>query len=217
MTSRFEKNKNITQLFRTFPVSATGIELLTNLGNRLFKYRGFTPYPIVVLFVLFANPTPLSFLQGMMLMLIGEGIRIWGVAYLGPDTRKYEIGASKLVTCGPYRWVRNPIYLGNLCIYSGVTIIARIYMPYFLLFIWLYFGLQCYWIMKEEERKLTSLFGERYLEFMREVPRFFPRFLPFPVQEQLRPELKIALRTEKSTFLSHLAVLLILGIRMYFN
>lgn len=188
-----------------------------NLGRWLFKYRGYTPYPIILLFVLFADPTPETFFQGMILMLIGEAIRIWGVAYLGSETRKYEIGASRLVTSGPYRWVRNPIYLGNLCIYSGATIIAGIWMPYFLFLIWLYFGFQYYWIVKEEERKLTDLFGEHYLQFKREVPRFFPRIFPFPARNQLRPDIKIALMAEKSTFLSQLSVLLILGVRMYFN
>ncbi|MFQ5584405.1 MAG: methyltransferase family protein [Calditrichia bacterium] len=187
-----------------------------NLGNLFFKIRGFTPYPIVLLFILFAHPTFHSFLAGFFLMALGESIRIWSVAYAGNDTRSREIGAIRLITSGPYARVRNPLYLANMFIYTGATIIANVWPPYFLMFVWIYFGLQYYLIIKLEENTLSELFGETYLNFKQAVPRYLPRLSPVNIHNPVQTDFKSALVSEKSTFLSLTAVLIILYLKMAF-
>lgn len=183
-------------------------------GKFYFKYRGFTPYPIVLLFIFFAEPTPQTFLWGMLLITGGELLRIWSVAYIGKETRSREVFAETLVTAGPYAYLRNPLYLGNMLIYTGATIIADIWMPYFLLLVWIYFAIQYWAIIRLEEEVLTETFAEDYARYKSQVPSFLPGVFSTPPAPPAVPDYRSALISEKSTFLSTLAVLAILVVRM---
>src|SRR4030043_1443399 len=149
-----------------------------DLRQFFFKFRGLTPVPIVLIVLIFASPTASSFLWGILVMIIGEMVRFWGVAYAGGATRTRNVGASTLVTNGPFAHVRNPLYIGNLCIYTGAAIISNTWLPWLIFIIWIFFGVQYHLIVKLEEEKLQELFGNSYLEYKNKVPRFFPRFSP---------------------------------------
>lgn len=149
-------------------------------------------------------------------MAAGEMLRMWSVAYTGRETRSLEIGATQLITCGPYACTRNPLYLGNMLMYSGATVMANVWMPYFLIFICIYFGIQYYFIILEEERTLKELFGERYLHYRQQVPRFLPRLIPRRLYKSVQPNIKMALMSEKSTFLSFVAIVILLYVKMIY-
>ncbi len=183
-------------------------------GQLLFKYRGITPYPIVLLFVVLAKPTVASFLTGGVFLLIGEFLRIWGVAHVGGETRSREIAAESLVTNGPYAHLRNPLYLANMLLYTGTTIVANIWMPWMLLFVWIYFGLQYYLIVRVEEATLQDLFGDLYLDYRKEVPCIIPRIMPFKSGSAAPTDYSAALLSEKSTLISMFAIHLIFFMRM---
>jgi protein-S-isoprenylcysteine O-methyltransferase Ste14 len=167
----------------------------------------------VAVFLLFAQPTPFSFSAGLILLVLGETLRFWSVAYAGRETREATIVAPRLVTCGPFAYVRNPIYLGNMIMYSGVTIIANLWLPLLLLFVWLYFGVQYALIVAAEEQALSETFGSDYQHYRNNVPAWLPTrgryhgkatpFLP-----------AAALKSEKSTLLSIVAMLAVLYLRM---
>ncbi len=78
-----------------------------------------------------------------------------------------------LITEGPYRWVRNPIYIGFGLIHLGVALLLGsvtilILLPIFFLFIHFVF-------VRREEWVLEDRFGEEYRAYRRAVPRWFPR------------------------------------------
>ncbi len=78
--------------------------------------------------------------------------------------------ASKLVTCGAYRFSRNPMYLGMLLCLAGWGLglgdwLGLVPLPLFVLYITLF-------QIIPEERILKGLFGEEYLEYMRRVRRW---------------------------------------------
>jgi len=181
-----------------------------------FKYRSYTPVPFLLFALYFATPIPKSFLWGILLMIMGELIRIWGVSYAGGATRTRNVGANRLVTNGPFGFVRNPLYIGNMLMYSGAAIVANFWLPWLLLVVWLFFGMQYYFIIKLEEEKLQEIFGNEYLEYCREVPRIIPRLHPLRSSHPVQPNIKGALRSEKSTFLSFTLILLLFGIKMVF-
>ncbi len=181
-----------------------------------FKYRSYTPIPFLLFALYFAAPTPESFTRGILLMILGELIRIWGVSYAGGATRTRNVGANRLVTNGPFGYVRNPLYIGNVLMYTGAAIVANFWMPWLLLIVWLFFGVQYYFIIKLEEEKLGEIFGDSYLEYCREVPRILPRLRPAHSSHPVQPNLKGALRSEKSTFLSFTLILLLFGLKMKF-
>ena len=186
-----------------------------DLRQFFFKFRGLTPVPLVLIVLIFARPTAASFFWGILFMLIGELIRFWGVAYAGGATRTRKVGASTLVTNGPFAYVRNPLYIGNIFIYSGAGIISNTWLPWLLFLIWFFFALQYHLIVKLEEEKLQELFGNSYLEYKSKVPRFFPKFSPLKSENPVSPDFVNALKSEKSTFISMVVILLLMGAKMF--
>ena len=187
-----------------------------NLGQFFFKYRGFTPIPMVLIVLIFAQPTPVSFLWGILLMLAGESIRLWGVAYAGGATRTRNVGANQLVTNGPFGRVRNPLYLGNILMYCGAAVVANTWLPYLVIFVLIFFGVQYYFIIRLEEEKLSELFGTEYAEYCQAVPRIIPRIKNISSARPVKPDAGGAFRSEKSSFLSFATVLLFMVLKMYF-
>ena len=87
----------------------------------------------------------------------------------------------RVVAHGPYRWVRNPIYLAALLVVLGE---AWLFTSLRLL---AYAGVMaaCFhlFVTGYEERTLARRFGPAYLEYRRAVPRWIPR-KPRPSQPQ---------------------------------
>ena len=97
-----------------------------DIRNFFFKYRSYTPIPIGIMIVFFARPSSAYLIFGITLLIIGESIRMWAVSYAGGVTRTRNVGAPQLCTSGPYAFVRNPLYVGNMFMYQGVAFIAGI-------------------------------------------------------------------------------------------
>lgn len=186
------------------------------LGRFFFKYRGFIPVPIVVIVLYFAQPTTSALLLGIAFMLTGEWIRFWGVAYAGGATRTRNVGAPGLVTSGPFGYVRNPLYIGNMIMYGGAAVIANVWIPYLILGVLFYFAFQYYFIVILEEQKLEELFKDDYIKYTQSVPRFLPRLKPVKASNPIQPNFNAALRSEKSTFMSFSAIVILFVLKMVF-
>jgi protein-S-isoprenylcysteine O-methyltransferase Ste14 len=76
-----------------------------------------------------------------------------------------------LVRTGLYAYVRHPRYLQLLLIQLAWTMMANYLTPYVLLFLWFP---TVYLIVLLEERELRERYGEEYVQYCREVPRFLP-------------------------------------------
>ena len=83
------------------------------IRNFFFKNRSFTPIPIALTIIYFAQPENDHVLLGALFLLIGELTRMWSVSYAGGETRTTKVGAPSLCTEGPYGTVRHVIYVGN--------------------------------------------------------------------------------------------------------
>ena len=80
-------------------------------------------------------------------------------------------GAS-LVTHGPYRWVRHPLYTTGMLLFAALTVLTGLW--------WLAAAaLPAVTVIvartTEEEARLTAAFGEAYRQYMRRTGRFLPR------------------------------------------
>ena len=151
---------------------------------------------------LFAHPTNQSFIMGTVLTLAGEALRVWGVAYAGSLTRVTgNVGAPSVITAGPYAHVRNPIYVGNILLYVGLGIASNMLLPWLPLTAAFFFAAQYAMIVSLEEEFLEKEFGAGYLEYKKNVPRFFPRMISYqtPAQAEQLPNWKEALRSETRT------------------
>lgn len=123
-----------------------------NLGKFFFKYRSYTPLPFLFLMILYSNPNIYSILIGLVFVVLGEFIRIWANSWAGSETRTTGgVGGTFLIVSGPYAYVRNPLYIGNVMIYLGLGIMSYAVFPYLQIIALIYFLYQYYEIVKEEE------------------------------------------------------------------
>ena len=168
--------------------------------------RSYTPIPLLLFVIYFAQPTDQSLAIGFFLMVAGELIRIWGVGYAGYLTRTRNVGADALVTAGPFARVRNPLYVGNFILSLGVCVAFNTYMPAMVFVYCFFFFFQYYFIVKLEETALETKFGEAYVRYKARVPRFVPGFSTYDVASAHTFNPGMALKSEKKTLISFSAV-----------
>jgi protein-S-isoprenylcysteine O-methyltransferase Ste14 len=153
---------------------------MKNISSALFKYRSYTPIPFLALMLIFQNSTIWSLIIGFTVSLLGELIRFWGVSWTGSETRTTgTAGGTFLIINGPFAYVRNPLYVGNILIYIGLGIMSFALFPFLQLAALIFFFWQYYLIVKEEENYLIKRFPEEFKEYLKNVPAFFPRFSPY--------------------------------------
>jgi hypothetical protein len=105
-----------------------------DIRRLIFKYRSYTPIPFLLVMIWFAQPTVLSLVAGCAVVFTGELIRFWGVSIAGAETRTTgTVGGTFLITNGPFSYVRNPLYVGNMMLYAGVGIMSMALFPWMLL------------------------------------------------------------------------------------
>ena len=180
-----------------------------------FKFRGFTPVPLVLFIFWFAHPTWFTFWTGLLIATVGELIRIWGVGHAGRATRTRNVDAENLVTSGPFRYVRNPLYLGNLLIYSGFTFLSGVWLPWSVILALILFIFQYYFIVSLEEEYLLDKFGPAYENYRNQVPRFFPRLVPWKDGTRIHIKLREPLQSERSTLIGYIIFPLAVLTRWY--
>ena len=78
---------------------------------------------------------------------------------------------ERIVERGPYRWTRNPMYLGHLVFLAGLAIALLSWMGALVL------AVHAVWFdrrVREDEARLAALFGEAYRDYCRRVKRWIP-------------------------------------------
>ena len=140
---------------------------------------------------------------GGVLIVLGEAIRLAGVAAAGTVTRRRSRDVQRLVTYGVFRCVRNPLYVGNFLIWMGFVVISGVL--WFLPIAIALFALEYSLIVAYEEGVLESIFGVEYLDYRRTTPRWIPR-PPGALRESGPHDWGEAWRSEISTFLQYAAL-----------
>ena len=184
-------------------------------GNFLFKYRSYTPIPLALYILYNSHPEIQNVLIGFILIAIGESLRMWAVSYAGGITRTTNVGAPSLCTSGPYGYTRNPLYIGNMIIYSGVVFVAgSLNILSMLIVTWAFFIIQYYLIINLEQNTLIDIFGKEYKNYMNNVPIFFPRLTSWKNKDKYVPmKFSKTIKTEKRTLQNIILLILII----YFN
>jgi len=130
--------------------------------------------------LVFAEPTITSMLIGLIIVLAGEAIRFWGVSIAGSETRTTgTVGGTYLITNGPFAYVRNPLYVGNILLYTGVGVMSMALFPWLLIVAVAWFYLQYCLIVTKEEEYLAVQFGLAYDHYRKGVGRFIPRMTKY--------------------------------------
>jgi len=128
----------------------------------------------IIVLLIWAYPSINSLIIGSIPIIIGQIIHFIAAGYL--------VKQKKLITAGPYRFVRNPFYVGSFLVDIGLCLITRniyvaaVYLPFFYLII-------INWRVGKEEGFLRNQFGAKYDEYCRAVPRIIPRLWPARLAE----------------------------------
>ncbi len=126
--------------------------------------HGDHPLPLVI--------GQLAFPLGWGLIAVGLAGFVWALSAIwGHHTtvNPYR-AASNLVTEGPFRYSRNPIYLSDWFIYAGVTLLLQSLWP--LLLAPLVWVAMRYGVIAHEEAHLEARFGEEYRRYRARVRRW---------------------------------------------
>lgn len=182
----------------------------------LFKYRSYTPLPLLIVMFIFAHPNPQSLAVGFFIVLAGEAIRLWGVSIVGSETRTTgSAGGTNLITTGPFAYVRNPLYVGNILLYVGFGLMSNALFPWLTLAAVAIFFIQYYLIVTLEEEYLAKTFGVLFEDYARWVPRFLPRLRKYrtrgatQIKGDLRRGLSSEIRTLQALFLISAALVVL--------
>ncbi|MCH7828072.1 MAG: isoprenylcysteine carboxylmethyltransferase family protein [Bacteroidetes bacterium] len=190
---------------------------MTNIATKFFKSRSYTPIPFLILMFVFQRATIQSMVVGFLIALCGELIRFWGVGWAGSETRTTGgVGGTFLIISGPFAYVRNPLYVGNILLYTGFGVMSLALFPYLQIVALLFFLTQYYYIIKEEESFLIKKFSEDFENYLKKVPRFFPRITAYKIDNIEQPvfNLKAGLRSEKRSLQAFVIVTIILIVLM---
>jgi methanethiol S-methyltransferase len=103
--------------------------------------------------------------------LISNFLIVAGILSMGMGWRKIHAAGGDLVTGGIYKWVRHPQYSGLFLISIGLMVQWPTLVT---LLLWPVMVAVYYRLAKREEKGMIEQFGERYLEYMKSVPAFFP-------------------------------------------
>lgn len=110
------------------------------------------------------------------IILFVEGFLIWKYAAIGKDCIDKYIKSNELCKTGAYSIVRNPCYSGIMYMCSGAIFIAH---NVWLLLLPIFFWVGMTILMKKTEEKwLTELYGQEYVDYCKKVNRcilWFPR------------------------------------------
>lgn len=127
-------------------------------------------------------------------VVAGAALRTWGTAYLGNSVvHSRDMQAGGVVASGPYRFVRNPLYLGTGFFSLGVSILMPPSGAIFFLVATFFFYFR---LILGEEDYLARQLGDPYLAYCRRVPRLLPSLRPRLAASGLQPQWTQALLGE---------------------
>lgn len=114
---------------------------------------------------------------GLLLLAAGIAVRLWAASCLG------GLKSTSVVRVGPYSLCRNPLYVG--------TLLIAVSQPFFFESAWILAGLvlpvliYAFGVVPAEEQKLRVRLGEPYVQYCREIPRWWPRLTHFAADRSL--------------------------------
>jgi protein-S-isoprenylcysteine O-methyltransferase Ste14 len=146
----------------------------------MFRRRTWLPLPFALALVAVAmsgvTPNRAALSVAPLILLAGEGIRLWAVRHIGVISRTRADRLGPLITTGPFAVVRNPLYVGNLLLWAGMA--CWVGAPWMALVAWALFGPLYFFITRWEETLLEERHGDAYRDYAGRVGGWLPRLPP---------------------------------------
>jgi len=165
-----------------------------SIPRMAYRLRGLLIVPLFIFALLcFSYETENDWIiwpVGVSIFLLGFLVRIWAQQHL-----HYRLHVKKYFTnTGPYFFVRNPIYLGNILLCLGCIVVSELLWLVPIAFFYC-FGIYSL-VVRYEEGHLMEKYGEPYRQFMLEVPRWFPQTISFKNLEMTNEYLRTSIISE---------------------
>jgi len=125
---------------------------------------------LVLLYTVTAEPIPVLAAIGLVVGLAGAIFRLYASGFI--------VKNQELATDGAYRFVRHPLYTGNILLVIGFAIAGSRWwaIPVAAFFFWFYYPTA----IEYEDRKLRRIFGEAWEAWSSRTPALVPRFGTIP-------------------------------------
>lgn len=134
----------------------------------------------------FTLAAPFFVCVGIVFAALAAALRVWGAAYLGPVTVQHnQMQAGAVMAAGPYRYLRNPLYLGLWFMVAAIALSMPASGALFTLICIPLFAVR---LILGEEAFLTAQLGEPYRVYCLAVPRIIPRLRTALPRVAARPQ-----------------------------
>lgn len=183
----------------------SGVSFPKAYADRVAKLRVPSGFLLVATFAWFSHPSAESLLYGVPVSLLGLALRAWAAGHLAKN--------QKLTMSGPYRFLRNPLYIGTLLVAAGLVLASRSPMlgvVFAAVFFLIYLP-----VIELEEQHLRGLFPE-FAEYAERVPALVPSLRPLSDETPFRGALYVKNR-EYEALLGFLAGAVLLVVKMRFG
>lgn len=139
--------------------------------------------------------TALSFFfAGLLVIVVVQAFRMYAASYLWGRQAVAKVEADFLCTAGPYTYIRNPLYLGNFLIGTGLSIAINEWYAYALFIISYIFVYSI--VIPYEEKFLQEKFGDAYAEYKAHTGRLMPRLRGYKGGREVIPNHKAGIMGE---------------------
>ncbi|MHC4107648.1 MAG: methyltransferase family protein [Planctomycetota bacterium] len=142
---------------------------LTLLGLLFLCAMLFVPNLILEYATTYQMPDTLLDYFGVFVGVVGMALCLISITFFRSVLKVLCIDAGKLTISGPYRWSRNPQYVGWFLFLLGFALND---WSLWCLAALLVVAISLHLLVRVEEEHLRRVFGEPYLEFCRTVPRY---------------------------------------------
>ena len=179
--------------------------MLPRLGGWLFRWRTTMPIPLILMLLLTPGDAgSAAFVWiGAGLVIAGELLRLWAVRHIGVISRTRSDRLGPLIAAGPFARVRNPLYLGNIVLWVGFALSARVLwlVPVVLIAL----GFAYHAIVRWEETLLEARRGDEYRDYLRRIPRWLPSLSATPDASGILFSWRETLFSERGTLIAIVA------------
>jgi len=142
---------------------------LTLIGLLLLSAMLFMPNLVLEYATSYEMPNDALDYIGVLVGLAGLALCLISVTFFRSVSKVLCINAGKLTTSGPYRWGRNPQYVGWFLFLLGFALND---WSLWCLAALLVVAISLHLLVLVEEEHLRRVFGEQYVEFCRKIPRY---------------------------------------------
>jgi protein-S-isoprenylcysteine O-methyltransferase Ste14 len=149
----------------------------------------------------------ITYTAGAAIILVAAGLRTWATAYLRAEVvHDTRLHSERLVADGPFRRVRNPLYLGVLLLFVGMAPILSLAGTVWILAVLAIFLRR---LIAGEEHELLAQVGDSFQRYLDAVPMIIPALSPRLPPSGARPQWRRALLGELFVWIFALAFVLL--------